>query len=213
MCRRPRAGGPAGGDPVHRDDELDRQRDWLGRSRLDPRTFEYFYVRYELDVFRYCLRAVRNEDDAHDLTRQTFLRAQLAFARFQWREINYRNYLIRIARNECLKWLQKRRRETLCADAGAHLADPAEGIEDQLDRHDLRTLVDAMLARLDPLTRELLNLRYRDDLSVRDIAQILQLNENTVKTKLHRGREALRRMLMGEGGLSEGDGDGGFPAA
>jgi len=144
--------------------------------------FEELFARYRDPLYGFFQRRLEAKERADDLTQETFLAVIHATSRYQPRAL-VRTYLYGIA----LKLLAAERRRTHRSDsASPNLNDPA------LDN----TLwVKQALEKLDPAEREILMLREYEQLSYSEIADLLRLPVNTVRSKLFRARLAMKSHL------------------
>ena len=151
-------------------------------------------------VYRHCLLMLRNPADAQDAAQEAMLRAFRAMPRFMGAS-SVSTWLYRIAHNVCLDWLKRpqTRRVTLSlnamAEAGQEPADPQEGPETRYLRQSDQEQLREALSNLSPENQALLTLRYGDDLSYEQLANILSISEGTVKSRLNRAKEKLRAFL------------------
>ena len=134
-------------------------------------------------------RITRDEHAAFDLAQDTFLRAFERIGEFEGRS-GLGTWLYRIATNQALQWLRKRRTERRHEERIARQRRPA-GLEPGPD-HDL----EAGLLRLSEHHRLILLLRYHEELSYDEIARILEVSPGTVASRLNRAREELRKVLQ-----------------
>jgi RNA polymerase sigma-70 factor (ECF subfamily) len=129
---------------------------------------------------------------AHDVTQQTFLKALLdpAVERLE----SPKAYLFTVARNTLYdEW--KRKKERLLADGEEDMVhampdDPLQNPQEQVASTDLRNKVEAAIGRMRPTYRELMLLRYSEDLSIEEISQVTGRGLSDVKVNLHRARLA-----------------------
>ena len=137
-------------------------------------------------VYRIACRYVKNSIDADDVFSETFL-AYFKKERIFESEEHRKAWLIRVTIN-CAKDLLEQR---------AQLQQLQEETLPDQTTPDAATYMDLHMAieRLRPEYREVIKLYYLDDLSVKEIAQILNKNENTVKTQLFRARDTLKIIL------------------
>ena len=130
-------------------------------------------------LYGYLVNVTRDRVLAEDLLQSTWLKAIEALPKFQARGVGFPAWLFAIARNECRQHWRKAGRE-VAFDLGLHdKAEPQNNFENTI-------LVEQMLSQLSEDERELLHLRYIADLSIIDIASILNLNFVTVRVRLHR---------------------------
>lgn len=156
-------------------------------------------------LVRLCARLTGSRDAAEDLAQETLYEAWRQVYKLHQQE-GQAQWLSAIARNVCLRWVSKQRREVIrfdSRDRGDVIPDaspdewPAEGIDldVELERDELAALLDRALALLPAPTRAVLVERYIQESPHAEIAARLGLSEGAVKVKLHRGKLALRRIL------------------
>jgi RNA polymerase sigma-70 factor (ECF subfamily) len=136
---------------------------------------------------------------AEDAVQETFLRAYRAMPRFEG-EFHLRAWLHRILTNVCFDEGDRRRREIRAFDRAAGLAEldgaPADEVLD-IDRAYAQREVATALASLPVAYREALELRYVEQLSFREVADVTGVSEENARARVHRGRAALRRLISG----------------
>ena len=161
----------------------------------DQEAFGGLVDAYGRVVFNLSLRMVGNSEDARDLTQTTFVKAFEKLNTFD-RRSRFFSWLYRIAFNESLNWLKRRRRSSE-VDENLESSDPSPyeaAVESQEE-----TLIHSALMDLTPEYRQVIILRHFQDLSHREIGVILQLPEKTVKSRLHSARERLGIALRKRG--------------
>jgi len=132
-------------------------------------------------------------DDGADLISQTFLACVEGKDRIIGDDV--RAYLFAIARRRLAEHFRTTARETVVDFGSMSLADLRTGPVTELDRHQRGELLRAGLARI-PLDDQIaLELAYLENLPLRDVARVLELQENTVRSRLARARDKLRRAL------------------
>jgi RNA polymerase sigma-70 factor (ECF subfamily) len=188
------------------DDRPDRD---LVRASLggDLSAFEALVTRYERRIYGLARRLTGSEQDAEDVTQETFLSAMQHLAGFR-ETAAFSTWLTTIAANAALKVVRKRRGLPTTSleaatepDGDGRIPHP-EYIADWRDTPDrlaqlaeTRQLLDAAIAELEPGHRAVFLLRDVEDLSVRDTAKALKLSEANVKVRLMRARLQLRERL------------------
>ena len=174
----------------------------------DLAAFEALVSRYERQVYTLALRIVRQEQDAEDVTQQTFLSALDHLAGFRG-ESSFATWLMRIATHGALKVLRKKRGlDTVSLEQET---EPQEGYEtiahpqyiadwrntpDKLvQQTEIRDLIEKALDQLDEKHRLVFLLRDVEGLSIQEAAAALNLSESNVKVRLLRARLQLREYL------------------
>lgn len=160
-------------------------------QRGDGKAFSELVARYQDRIYRFLVRLTRSQDDALDLTQDTFLRAYQNIGR--WRpEALFRTWLFRIARNIAFDRLRRDKRvEFIELEDDAELPDTAAEPDAVLETAQRYRLLESALERLPPDHREILLLREIEEMSYDEIALVLELNPGTVKSRLARARTAL----------------------
>ncbi len=184
-------------DPESRDAREARIRSLLERSRGgDQSAFRELVVLHQDRAYALALRITRSPADAEEVAQDAFLRAWLALARFRG-DSSFGTWLHRIVARRALDRLDQMRSrrgrevggEEAAARAEAAAAPP--GAEDHETASRARRL-ERMVAALPVAQRMAVTLYYYEDRSVEQVAAIMGMPENTVKTHLSRARAALR---------------------
>ncbi len=170
--------------------------------------FEALTNRYERRVYSLALRMLRHEQDAEDVTQQTFLSALQSLAAFR-QDAAFATWLFRIATHAALKVIRKRKgRETVSLEEATeetggrdiiphpeYIADWRQSPDELVRKNETRRLLDDALAKLDEKHRMVFLLRDVEGLSVKETAEALGLSEANTKVRLLRARLHLREEL------------------
>ncbi len=176
-------------------------------SRGSNEAFRELVERYQRPVYSLLVRIVRRPESAEDLAQETFLKAFRALGRFDPSR-KFSSWLFKIAHNAALDELRRQGGEMLSLDAPAGPdeapmelpADPAaENPLERLSSREAGRALERAVARLRPQYREVLLLRFAQDLSYDEIAEVLGIPLGTVKIHLFRARAELARAMRGEG--------------
>jgi RNA polymerase sigma factor (sigma-70 family) len=180
--------------------------------RGDQRAFEAIYERYRLPLHRYCHSIVRQREDAEEAFQATMLGAFRSLTAGEEREIALRAWLYRIAHNECVTTLRRRRRQEADELSGLEVSpDDVAGTSELAE--DLRQL-QADLGRLSEAQRSALVMRELGGLAHAEIARALGREAASVKQLIYQARMSLHALAEGRGlaceavrrTLSDGDG-------
>ena len=177
--------------------------------RGDAAAFEELVTERSGEIYGLLFRLTENAEEARDLTQETFLRAFQSIDRFRG-EADLRTWIYRIAINQARnrwRWWRRRRREsTVSLDATqgdsnqtllATLAESAANPEQETLAHEREVALRAALGKLGQSYREAVILRDIEGFTYEEIATTLGINVGTVKSRLARGRQELRRKLEG----------------
>ena len=174
----------------------------------DLSAFEALTGRHEQRVYSLALRMLRQEQDAEDVTQQTFLSALEHLDGFR-AEASFSTWLLRIATHAALKIIRRRKGlETVSLEAATeeqegleavphpeYIADWRQSPEQLVHKHEIQRLLDEALATLDEKHRLVFLLRDVEGFSVKETAGALELSEANVKVRLLRARLQLREVL------------------
>jgi RNA polymerase sigma-70 factor (ECF subfamily) len=140
------------------------------------------------------MRMLGNRADAEDAAQDTFVRAYRFLDRYQERS-KFGSWLMQILVNECRTMLTRERRARNATVGLDTVPDLPAGDEHENGRRDLSTDLTAALARLDPKHREAIILKYSEDLTYEDMAEVTGLRVSALKMRVKRAREHLEALL------------------
>jgi RNA polymerase sigma-70 factor (ECF subfamily) len=174
----------------------------LARALLAGETnaFERFVEHFRSKVFHYSWVMCGSPEDAEEVAQETLLKVFESFDQLREPDL-VRAWVFRIARNVCLM----QRRKSVFAPAHELSLDelpPSDEVPDagrapdgDLLNAELRAVIDRVIVELPPSYRAVVLLRDLEELTTEETAQILDLGIDVVKTRLHRGRAAMRQKL------------------
>lgn len=177
----------------------------------DTNAFEQFVTEYEKNVYNIALRMTGNSEDAADMTQEAFIKAFNSLQSFRG-DSKFSVWLYRIATNVCLDFLRSRNRKPTVSlsvednegdDVELDIADESQSPEVLLERGITRDSVRRGLDSLTPEYRQILLLREIQGLSYEEIAQSLDLEVGTVKSRIFRARKKLCAFLVNDGNIPE----------
>jgi RNA polymerase sigma-70 factor (ECF subfamily) len=170
-----------------------------GGNRL---AMHVLFARHQARVYRFIWRWVGDATVAEDVTSEVFLSVWRQADRFKGRS-SVSTWLLAIARNKAVAELRRRRGEALGEDFAA-IEDPADGPEVALQTKDRSQALRLCLTQLSPEHREMIDLVYYHEKSIEEVAEIVGIPKNTVKTRTFYARRRLSELLEAAGvaGLS-----------
>ncbi|MCI8843391.1 MAG: sigma-70 family RNA polymerase sigma factor [Oscillospiraceae bacterium] len=176
----------------------------------DQNAFAALLAAYQKPVYNLALRMTGSPDDALDLSQEAFLRAWRGLSGYRF-DASFSTWLYRLTGNVCIDFLRRRKKEKTIPlyytdeeneEQELPLPHPAPAAEDQaLLRLEQSQVAEAM-AKLEPEYRQALILRVIDGLSYAEIAAATDVPEGTVKSRIARAREKMRRLLKKTGNKS-----------
>ena len=165
--------------------------------RAQKRDQEAFTQLYEANfdkIYRYITFRIGNETEAEDMTQQVFLNALQSISSFKWKGIPFSAWLFRIAHNQVVDYLRKKKRTHVPLDTTVASNDdaPQQITERKLD---IERLLQAT-QKLTEAQREVISLRFTSELPIAQVAKIMGKSEGAVKALQHSGIVALRKALL-----------------
>ncbi|MBS1804226.1 MAG: sigma-70 family RNA polymerase sigma factor [Acidobacteria bacterium] len=175
-----------------------------GLKRKDAALLDLLIVRYQHRLLRYLLFLTGNREQAEDLFQEVWMRVLTRGSQFNGKS-RFETWLFTIARNLVI---DQRRKKTMSSldelfEAGGEddrplafeVADQEPGPFDRLSNVEDREQISTALLQLDTLYREVLVLRFHEDLSLEEISKVTQAPLSTVKSRLYRGMASIKPRL------------------
>lgn len=174
--------------------------------RSKPEAFGELYDMYYPKIFGYLYRITGDYALTADITSETFLKAYINIGSFKWKGISISSWFFRIATNELNQYFRRKRYiprsmtdlnifdEAAWADRHAP-CDDAGDINLHIDKTEEFEGILRLIQTLPAMYQQVIALRYFEELSIREIAEILHKKEGTVKSLLSRGLEKLKKMM------------------
>src|SRR5271168_5095892 len=186
--------------PVSRREKGEEERQLVRLAQSgEEAAFEELIRRHQQRVFGLVSGILRRREDVEDVVQQVFLKAFVSLKRFDQRAA-FSTWLYKISVNECWDYLRKKKVRPLVyeADLSEEQVSRLDGVvsADQppassSDRAEAKDLLERMMEKLPEQDRQLLVLKEVEGFSVQELAEILDLNVNTVKVRLFRARARL----------------------
>jgi RNA polymerase sigma-70 factor, ECF subfamily len=172
--------------------------------RGDLNALSALLARYQNRLYRYLLRMVRDSADAEDLFQQTWIRVAEQIRRYDSSR-NFDAWLFTLARNLAIDLLRRRKTESLDEPSGGDsggdapitrlVSNERPALESVLERERGSRLADCVV-ELPVIYREILSLRFEEEMKLEEMAVVLNAPLSTVKTRLRRGLESLRMVIQ-----------------
>jgi RNA polymerase sigma-70 factor (ECF subfamily) len=164
----------------------------------DKLAMQVLFARHHVRVYRFVLRLVSDASLAEDLISEVFLDVWRQAGRFEGRSA-VSTWLLAIARFKALSAMRRRPEEELDEEAAAAIADPGDDPEVAVQKKDTSEALRQCLTALSPEHREVIDLVYYHEKSVEEVAAIVGIPENTVKTRMFYARKKLAELLKAAG--------------
>ena len=158
---------------------------------------------YQHKLYQVCYRMLGNKQEAEDIAQEAFIRAYINLHSYDQKR-KFSTWLYRIATNLCIDRIRKKKRDyyldaevagTEGLDMYSQIASDEQLPEEAIEQMELQDRIQYEISRLPDKYRSVIVLKYIEELSLQEISEILDMPLGTVKTRIHRGREALRKQL------------------
>jgi len=182
---------------------LQSEKHFIEKAKNDPRVFGQLYDLYYPKIFGYIFRVTGNYTISCDITSETFLKAWIKIGLFKWKGISISSWFFKIATNELNQYFRKKRytpftlldlsvfdRES--SDSLKYFSDESNETTSKLDEEDEFKSLHQKMKMLSPTYQKVIALRYFEEMSIKEISEILGRKEGTVKSLLFRGLEKLK---------------------
>ena len=160
----------------------------------DSRLVEVLYERYADKVYRRCISFVKEASIAEDLTHDIFIKVYLNLGRFKQKS-KFSTWLYSITYNFCVDYVRKKQKDNVVdmEDKEGEIAGRDIDTADDLDHIALDRLTE-LLEQLKPEDKLILLMKYRDDMSIKDIQIAFDISESAVKMRIKRAKEKLKSL-------------------
>ena len=162
--------------------------------------FGDLYERFLDEIYHYVFYRVERQEEAEDLTELIFLRAWQALEKNPPREIPFRLWLYRIAHNAVIDHYRTRK-DTLALDEAPTLATPHGSLEYLVGQREEQALLDRTMLQLKAEHQQILTYRFFAGLTHREIALVMDRDEQAVRALQYRAIKALRNLLVAQEGF------------
>lgn len=154
--------------------------------------------RHQVRVHRFLLRIVRNEAVAEELTNEVFMEVWRNAQRFEGNSAP-QSWMLSIAHNRAVSSLRKRREESWDEERAQEVADEGDNPETAAQKHDKSAVMRRCMEALSVEHREIIDLVYYHEMSIAEVAAVVGIPENTVKTRMFYARKRLSEILKAAG--------------
>lgn len=173
---------------------MEEELDWIRRAQKDPESFGPLYRKYHEQIFRYIYQRMDDEETAFDVTSQVFLKALNNLNRYEYRGVPFSSWLYRIAKSELYQSFRDRKAQRTVNIDSFQLFELIDDIEED-NRDENRTKLFHCLKQMKEKDMQLIEMRFFEKRSFREIGEILEITENNAKVKAFRAIEKLKQLF------------------
>lgn len=164
----------------------------------DKEAYGEIYKLYQKKIYRFSYYMMQNQELAEDITQNTFIKAWLALPSFSFsKNGTIQAYLFKIARNLSIDYQRKKKEISL--EVIADVMPSEENLEEIVERREEQEIVSKALKTLDEDEKQIVVLRYFEDMSYEEISKVVGKNEGAIRVQLHRILKKLKEEIKDYG--------------
>lgn len=166
------------------------------QAKEDSQAFAALYDKYFDQIYRYVYRRVNDKDTVHDLVSQTFYDALSHIDSYEHRGFPFSAWLYKIAHNNVLKWYRQHSKiQTTPIEEGMTFEDTSVDVEKDIKNIESKDAIQKILLELEPEDREIIRLKFFEEVSNVEIAEIMGLSANHIGVKVFRALKKVKQLL------------------
>ncbi len=159
----------------------------------DKDTFAEIYRLFFKKIYRFVYFSVRNKDLAEDIAQETFLKAWKAFTTFSPKKGTVQSFLYTIARNLVIDW--QRKKKPVSIDLFYETIQDGKNIEEDFARKQNQEVIHYVMGSLSDLEKHIVIMRYFEEMTFFQIAQVIGEKEGAIRVKLHRTLKKMKQYI------------------
>jgi RNA polymerase sigma-70 factor (ECF subfamily) len=186
----------------------ENERDLVERAKSgDIEAFEQLIVGCQKKVFNIAYRMIGNYDDANELAQEVFLKAFRSIKKFKGDSL-FSTWIYKVTTNVCLDEIRTRKKKVVISldqeiefndrEIKRQIPDNAPTPDMEAETNELKQIVNESIAQLNENYRSVIILRDIQGLSYGEISKVVNCPEGTVKSRINRARQALKKILQGK---------------
>ncbi len=159
----------------------------------DDQLFSILYNRYSTKIYAKCIAMLKNVEAAQDCTQEIFIKVLTNIAKFN-QQSKFSTWLFSVAYNHCIDLIRKNKKQFFADLKNEHEDSIQEDIEDAFLMETKLSRLKGVLEKMDDENRTLLLMKYQDDLSIKEMGDILGKGESAVKMKIVRAKHRFKQI-------------------
>lgn len=163
-------------------------------AKQNPARFEPLYNTYYEPIFRYVHQRVDDKESAFDITSQVFLKALTNISKYQYKGVPFASWLYRIATNEVYESFRQNQANRAINVDSIHLYDMMDDLEEGRTE-EMHALLLKVLPELAEDDLQMIEMRYFEKRSFKEVSEILDITETNAKVRAHRIIEKLKKIF------------------
>ena len=176
-------------------DKLQEELTLISAAKQDPERFGPLYKKYHEQIFRYIYQRVDDHELAFDVTSQVFIKALNNLHKYEFRGVPFSSWLYRIAKSELYQAFRDRKARRTINVESMHLFEMIDEMDEEDNTASKRKLLQC-LTLLKENDLQMIELRYFERRSYKEIGEIIGVSENNAKVRSFRALERLKKLFM-----------------
>lgn len=178
----------------HTEDKLLKELKWIKYAQENPRGFEPLYNKYYEQILRYIYQRIDDKETAYDIASQVFLKALNNIHKYEYRGVPFASWLYRIAKSELYQsFRDKKAQRTVNLDTSS-LVQMIDEMEEDTSEDNRKSLIQ-IIKKLKEDEVQMVELRFFEKRSFKEIGEILDITENNAKVKSHRVITKMKKLF------------------
>ncbi|MEG1256695.1 sigma-70 family RNA polymerase sigma factor [Clostridium sp.] len=158
----------------------------------DIESFELIVEKYQLNILKFVYAMIKQKEASEDITQEVFITIYNKLNMYN-SKYSFYNWILQIAKNKTIDYTRKYRKVYESdIDEAYNISSSYMSPEEAADYSEIKAKVSEYIGTLDELDRQILALRYSQDLTFRDIGQVLEVTETTVKRRYYKVRDGFK---------------------
>ena len=178
----------------HTEEKLLKEMQWVKYAQKDPRGFEPLYNKYYEQIFRYIYQRMDDKELAYDITSQVFLKALNNISKYEFRGVPFASWLYRIAKSELYQSFRDKKATRTINVESMSMYEMIEDMEEDRTEEN-RDMLISLINKMSDEDVQMIELRFFERRSFREIGELLDVSENNAKVKCHRVVQRMKRLL------------------
>ncbi len=174
---------------------MQEELEWVQRAKADPEHFAPLYKKYHEQIFRYVYQRMDDEEMAFDVTSQVFMKAIKNLHKYEYRGVPFASWLYRIAKSELYQAFRDNKADRTVNIETVHVSNFIDEFEQDENEENRERLLKC-LSKMKEEDVQLLELRFFEKRSFKEIGEILEVTENNAKVKSFRALEKLKKLFI-----------------
>jgi RNA polymerase sigma-70 factor (ECF subfamily) len=171
---------------------LQEEFNLIEKAKINPQFFAPIYDKYHNAIFRYIRKRVDEEESAQDITSSVFVKALCGLNKFEFRGVSFSSWLFRIAKSELYQSFRDKKAKNTIRIETANITDKVDDFFDDSLEYNKQKLLKS-LSQLNDTELQLIEMRYFEKRSFKEIGEFLGITENNAKVKTFRSLQKLRK--------------------